>query len=382
MAAPVATPLSGTSVRLALSATDDMAALLTYTINYKPSGSDGAGTDVEVAGTAGETTYKNIKGLAAGTRYQFSVTVSDGINESDAQVCYATPSMATAPVPTHNADLVRSVYSDKYESALAHDFQKDSWHGYDLTYIEANIGGDHSLIYDLVPYNQDAWFSWGAVDGANSIEAQDDYTDGENSGLDASGLDYLHIDVWSANSAPYFELQIMDSKLGDIPLTGIGWQSFDLPLAAFKEANAAKISNIHHMKYAGLRGPSNPEEIAIDNVYFWQYGAQSNVDKWSTFAAPVAVKVPNDVTVYTAEYQNDNGDETLTLHDAGKVIPANTGVILEGNDASTSYAFTLATSDEAEEAASNFTSNCLVGCALTCMLLTISSVCVVRNRTI
>ena len=363
LAAPVATPLSGTSVRLALSATDNMAALLTYAINYKPAGSDGAGTDVEVAGTAGETTYKNIKGLAAGTRYQFSVTASDGTNVSDAQICYATPSMPTAPVPTHNADLVRSVYSDKYESALEHDFQKDSWHGHDLTYAEASIGGDHSLIYDLVPYNQDAWFSWGAVSGENAIEAKTEFTDGENTGLDASEQDYLHIDMMSANAAPYVEVQIMDVKLGDLPLNGSGWQSFDLPLATYKAANAAKIANIHHMKFAGFRGPNNPEEIAIDNVYFWRYGAKASADSWGTFASPVAVKVPSGVTVYKAVYEKNGDDETLTLTDAGSVIPANTGVLLSMADASASYAFTLATSDEATVAADNFEGNSLVGCA-------------------
>lgn len=360
LAAPVATPLSGTSVRLALSATDNMAALLTYAINYKPAGSDAVGTDVEVAGTAGETTYQNIKGLAAGTRYQFSVTVSDGINESDAQVCYATPSMATAPVPTHNADLVRSVYSDKYESALAHDFIKNNWAW--TTYAEQIINGDHLLVYTSDPETQAQMpdIAWGdSNDGVNAIIAKDGLNDGTNKGLDVRNMAYMHVDIWSAIATNYPELRLNDTEAGHIRLDGSGWQSFDLPLASLTDDQK---TNIRWIKFIAFRTP-NPEEIAIDNVYFWQYGAQSNVDKWSTFAAPVAVKVPNDVTVYTAEYQNNNGDETLTLHDAGKVIPANKGVILEGNDASTSYAFTLATSGEAEEAASNFTSNCLVGCA-------------------
>ena len=275
LTAPVATPLSGTSVRLALSATDNMAALLTYTITY-----EGLVTPIEVPGASGETTYYNVKGLSAGTNYTFTVTVSDGTNVSTAQSCSATPSMPTAPVPTHEAVAVRSVYSDTYESALAHDFQKDSWHGYDLTYTELNIAGDHNLLYDLVPYNQDAWFSWGAIDGANAIVAKDGFNDGEHDGLDASGMDYMHIDIWSVNVAPYAEVQIMDSKLADIPLAGTGWQSFDLPLAAFKAAHPDKIADINHMKFVGFRGPNNPEQIAIDNVYFWKAPKYTRDDDW------------------------------------------------------------------------------------------------------
>lgn len=313
LSTPTATPLSGTSVRLALSATDNMSALLTYHINYKPTGDAGAGTNVDVPGTAGATTYHNIKGLSAGTNYTFSVTVSDAVpNTSAAQVCNATPSMPKAPVPTHEAAAVRSIYSDKYESALEHDFQKDSWHGYDLTYVEVNMGGDHALVYDLVPYNQDAWFSWGAVDGANAIIAKDGYNDGVNDGLDASGMDYLHIDIMAANAAPYAEIQIMDVKLGDIPLTGSGWQSFDLPLAAFKAAQAEKIADINHIKFIGFRGPNNPEEIAIDNVYFWQEPKYTRNDSWmapgelGTVCYPEGLRVAG-ATMYQMAGTDANG---------------------------------------------------------------------------
>lgn len=361
LAAPVATPLSGTSVRLAFSATDNMAALLTYVINYKPAGSDDVGTDVEVAGTAGETTYKNIKGLAAGTKYQFSITASDGTNESDAQVCYATPSMPTAPVPAHNADLVRSVYSDKYESALAHDFIKNNWSG--AVYSEQNIGGDHFLVYTSDPSMQAQMpdVAWGENnDGANAIIAKDGFNDGTNKGLDVRQMTYMHFDMWSAIATAYPELYLNNTKVVGFSLAGTGWQSFDLPLSSLTDEQK---SNVRWIKFIALRTP-NPEEIAIDNVYFWQYGAKASADSWGTFASPVAVKVPAGVTVYKAVYEKNGDDETLTLTEAGSVIPANTGVLLSTADASASYAFTLATSDEATAAASSFTGNSLVGCAI------------------
>ena len=298
--APTATPLSGTSVRLALSATDNMVGLLTYSINYKPAGDEGAGIDVEVAGTSGETTYKNIKGLSAGVRYQFSVTASDGTNESDAQVCYATPSMPTAPVPAHNADLVRSVYSDKYESALAHDFIKNNWSG--AVYSEQNIGGDHFLVYTSDPSMQAQMpdVAWGENnDGANAIIAKDGFNDGTNKGLDVRQMTYMHFDMWSAIATAYPELYLNNTKVVGFSLAGTGWQSFDLPLSSLTDEQK---SNVRWIKFIALRTP-NPEEIAIDNVYFWQYGAKASADSWGTFASPVAVKVPAGVTVYKAVYE-------------------------------------------------------------------------------
>ena len=359
LAAPVATPLSGTTVRLAMSATDNMAALLTYSINYKPVNDAGAGTDVEAQGTAGEITYKNIKNLSAGVKYQFTVTVSDGTNESAPQVCYATPSMPTAPVPVHNADLVRSVYSDKYEPALAHDFRKNTWA--DAHYSEQNIGGDNLLVYVYEEGDgaQMRDVAWGVNnDGAEAIIAKDGFNDGTNKGLDVRPMAYLHFDMWSAIATIYPEVYLNDTKLAGFQLDGSGWQSFDIPLSSLTDD---KKNNVRWMKFIALRTP-NPEEIAIDNVYFWQYGVQPNQDNWASFASADNIRVPNDVTVYTANYSNVGDDEQLILSDAGKVIPANTGVMLRAT-ALTTFNFTIATQDEADSAADNFANNDLVGCA-------------------
>ncbi len=361
LAAPTATPLSGTSVRVAMSATDDMAALLTYNINYKPEGDAGAGTNVEVAGAAGETTYKNIKGLSAGVRYAFSVTVSDGTNTSEPQVCYAKPTMPTAPVPVHNAGLVRSIYSDAYESALDHDFIKNNWAW--PTYAEQNIGGDHLLVYtsdpELQPQMPDV--AWGDNnDGANAIIAKDGFNDGANKGLDVRSMAYIHFDVWSAIATIYPEIYLNDNKLSGFQLDGSGWQSFDIPLSSLTED---KLNNVRWIKFIAFRTP-NPEEIAIDNVYFWTYGVQTTPEVggdattggWATFASPVKVAVPGGVTAYKAEYQNNGSEELLLLESIGSVIPAGEGVLLRGTE-NTVYPFAVTTAE-----APTITDNALVGC--------------------
>jgi len=359
LAAPTATPLSGTSVRLAVSATDDMVALLTYNVNYKPEGDEGAGTNVEFNGTSGEVTYKNIKGLLAGVRYQFSVTASDGNNTSDAQLCYAKPTMPTAPVPTHNAGLVRSVYSNKYESALKHDFRKNTWT--DIPYTEQSIGGDNFLVYTSDPAVQEQMpdVAWGVNnDGEEAIIAKDDFNDGTNKGLDVRSMAYIHFDIWSAIATNYPELRLNDELAGTFQLSGNGWQSFDLPLAGL---NDAQKQNIRWIKFIGLRTP-NPEEIAIDNVYFWSEGVQTTPDNggetggWATFSSSIKVSVPSGVTVYKAEYQKTSTEEILNLTDIGSIIPANAGVLIRG-EANQVYAFSQ-TNDDAPD----MTGNMLVGC--------------------
>ena len=359
LAAPVATPLSGTTVRLAMSATDNMAALLTYSINYKPVNDAGAGTDVEVQGTAGEITYKNIKNLSAGVKYQFTVTVSDGTNESAPQVCYATPSMPTAPVPVHNADLVRSVYSDKYEPALAHDFRKNTWA--DAHYSEQNIGGDNLLVYVYEEGDgaQMRDVAWGVNnDGAEAIIAKDGFNDGTNKGLDVRPMAYLHFDMWSAIATIYPEVYLNDTKLAGFQLDGSGWQSFDIPLSSLTDD---KKNNVRWMKFVGLRTP-NPEEIAIDNVYFWQYGVKTTSDEdgygWASFASAEKVKFSADITGYFAEYQNNGDGEVLLLHEiTDRIIPAGEGVLLRGTG---NAAFAFSTTDETP--ATDFSNNTLEGC--------------------
>lgn len=311
LAAPIATPLSGTSVRLAVSATDNMAALLTYNVNYKPEGDTDAGTDVEFNGTAGETTYKNIKGLSAGVRYQFSVTVSDGTNTSVAQLCYAKPTMPTAPVPTHNAGLVRAIYSDTYESALAHDFIKNNWSG--AIYSEQNIGGDHLLVYTSDPAVQVQMpdVAWGENnDGDNAIIAKDGYNDGTNKGLDARSMGYLHFDMWSAIATIYPEVYLNDTKLAGFQLEGSGWQSFDIPLSSLTDEQK---NNVRWMKFIAFRTP-NPEEIAIDNVYFYAEVPAKDVvrdglsaGKWGTICPKQTVENVEGATFYQISYLEEQG---------------------------------------------------------------------------
>ena len=356
LADPVATPLSGTSVRLTLSATDNMAALLTYNVNYKPTGDAGAGTDVPgFSGTAGETTTKDIQGLTAGVNYTFTVTVSDGTNTSEVKTCAATPSMPTAPVPTRNAAFVRSIYSNAYVSVITSNYGKDSYSG--ISYQELNVGGDNFILYD---YSTQKEIVWGADnENSDAILAATEYTDGVHKGLDVREMNYIHFDVYSTTATTYPNLYVQNTQF-PYSVDGSGWQSFDIDISGL-DPNVAR--SVTMLKFNDFRTPK-PDEIAIDNVYFWSLGVKTTpvmggdaaTGGWATFASPVKVAVPSGLTAYKATYSNEGGDEQLVLDAVSGAIPANEGVLLRG-EADHVYTFS-----PTNDAAGDYTGNALVGC--------------------
>ena len=100
LAAPVATALNTTDVRLTLSATDNWKGTITYNVNYKPTGDTGDGVNITPApqGANGKTITVDVEGLTTNKEYTFTVTASDGTNVSAAQTCKATPAGdVTAP---------------------------------------------------------------------------------------------------------------------------------------------------------------------------------------------------------------------------------------------------------------------------------------------
>lgn len=269
MEAPTATAIGSKSVRLELQATDNMAALLQYKVNYKPTADEGDGETVYFNGTSGVQITPIISGLTTDIPYTFTVSVSDGTNESDTQTCSATPTLVAAPAPpARNSIYVRSIYSDAYTTILDADFSKTSFAPGDITCVEQDIAGNHVLIYDLGESNN-ASFAIGGLNPGDIFVAKEEYR-GEYNTPDVSEMDYLHVDIWSYKATQYAELQINGVPAGSVALSGEGWQQFDLPLATFKdnEENLGHLKNLQHIKFVGLRDP-NPEEIAIDNVYFY-----------------------------------------------------------------------------------------------------------------
>lgn len=341
-------------------------------ITLNVSGEDNSGTilysikigDTEYANGAansGASKQFTLNGLSQGTNYSISVIASDESgNIADPVIVAAqTNALTPAAVPTHNAAFVRSVYCDAYETALAHDFLKNTWTG--IPYSELSLGSDHVLAYtNPNSPNQMPDIAWGVNnDGPDAIIAKDGFNDGTNMGLDVRNMQYIHFDIWSSVATTYPELRLNDTPAGSIVLDGSGWQSFDLDISSLTDAQR---SNIRWIKFIAFRDPA-PEDIVIDNVYFWSYGAVTTPDNggetggWATFSCSEKVAVPTGVTAYKAVYEKTATEEVMNLTSIGNVIPAGAGVILRGLPG-TAYAFSVTDATPTEDMSDNM----LVGC--------------------
>ena len=324
-------------------------------ITLNVSGEDNSGTvlysikigDTEYANGAAATgvaTTITVNNLTPGTNYNFNVVAYDEANNEANPVNVAAQTKfmpAAAPAPDFGNKKVVPVFTDAMACAVT-GIHSGGW-GEATQHEWLQIAPNDKVFY-AQNFNYAGWHSWG---GGN---------------IDASEMDFMHVDIYSTGMTKVSITPISPGHEGSytIELTPNAWTSADIPLSAYADNNI-DWSNIFQFKFMN---PVGGNELMIDNVYFWSYGAKASADNWATFAAPVAVKVPAGVTVYKAVYTKDGDDETLTLTNAGSVIPDNVGVLLSTEDASATYAFTLANSDEALDAESKFEGNSLVGCAV------------------
>ena len=231
-----------------------------------------------------------ITGLTAGTEYSFSIYAVDAAgNESTNKATVPdvkTLSYPAAPAaPVHAQDKVRSIYSDTYTSALAHDFAKNMWSG--IQYEEITLDeNNHYLFYTT----NVTWIAWGENnDGDNAIIAAEGYNDGTHKGLDLSVMDNLHVDIFVDAECVSGEVTINDDHLAGLgTLEGGKWNSINLSLEGLKSGLTAekpenKINSTRWIKFVGLNGVSM---VIIDNVYAWKNGTSTAVD-----AQEVATKV-------------------------------------------------------------------------------------------
>lgn len=350
--APVIAEFTATAsygyIDLAITATDDMAGELSYTITY---GSE----EVNCVGAAGEEVTKRIYVLP-NTSCSFSVIATDAASHvSDAAVANATTmTIPAASVPTTNASLVRSVYSDAYSPAVAQSFWRSNYGS------PAPIAENDYITYRMTG-NVVVWGHNSGSAGAGNIDAiNDEYSYGENTGLDVTNMSYIHFDIWCDQNNQLNTVNINDQSIS-IPTTRTvagQWVSFDV---AIGNVPLADRQNVRFLNFH----PFNSTNclVAIDNVYFWTPGAQTTpqygdeaTGGWATFSAAGKVAVPEGLTAYKAVYEKNGNEEILNLTNIGSVIPANAGVLLRG-EPNHLYSFTLT-----NDAEPDMSGNMLVGC--------------------
>lgn len=117
--------------------------------------------------------------------------------------------------------------------------------------------------------------------------------------MDASGLDYLHIDVWTPN----------ETSLSISPITSTGekaynvtpvyineWNSYDIPLSAYTNQGLS-LNEVLHLKMVG----SGKSIIYVDNIYFYKGDPSSAKKIGATTEIQVYPNPAKDVVTITTE---------------------------------------------------------------------------------
>src|SRR5690606_22617946 len=156
--------------------------------------------------------------------------------------------LTPAPTPPARAESdVISVYSNAYTNIEGTDFYPN-W-GQSTTFNQIIVGGSDIIQYGNLNYQ-------GIQLGTPA---------------DASAMEYLHIDIWTADSN---DARISPISSGpnetayDLDLTQDQWTSFDIPLSTFTDQNPlVDLADIIQFKFDG-----NPAggTIFVDNIYFYR----------------------------------------------------------------------------------------------------------------
>mgnify|MGYP005846210487 CR=1 FL=1 len=153
----------------------------------------------------------------------------------------ATEPLTPAPTPTHSAANVISIFSDAFANVPGTNFNPN-W-GQATVVSQLSIAGNNTLKYAGLNYQ-------GTQLASN---------------LNVSGMDFLHLDFWSANSTNLNVFIISPGPVEtpyalNVPTSG-GWRSVDIPLSAFAPVN---LNQVFQFKFEGNG------DVFLDNLYFWK----------------------------------------------------------------------------------------------------------------
>lgn len=250
-----------------------------------------------------------VTGLTDGTAYTLSIYAQDGaenVSNNKMDVALTTLAMPdAAPAPDVAAKDYRAVYAPSLTNMLAHDFTLQNWGSADG--VKMNDKG-----YIFYHTTNNATVVWGENNaGAAAIVATDAYK-GNKGGLDASGMEYMHVDIWADQAGcNSLVLVVNDHNVDPAQTLNAGWNSLDIALSGFNPLNPNNnylLDNVAWIKFVGL---NNTNDVAITNVYFWvSTSTTKTVSATKNIAeAGTAVVKQNGVEVTEAE----NGSE-VTFH--------------------------------------------------------------------
>ncbi|MEM9545733.1 MAG: T9SS type A sorting domain-containing protein [Bacteroidota bacterium] len=214
-------------------------------------------TTTDPAATATITQATTVPGSAS-----VEVTAANGTDMLTYTVSFLVDAPTTSPdSPTQSAADVISIYSDAYTTVADINYDPD-WgqSGHMLVNPEFDPGtGNFALAYPNFNYQGTEFAT-----------------------LDASAMEFLHLDIWvPVGTDRQVKISPINNSgegpievLVEVPITPGEWNSVDLPKSAFTDMTWASIGQ---MKFDGQfngDGTANtsPYNVYIDNLYFYKDG--------------------------------------------------------------------------------------------------------------
>lgn len=332
-----------TSVELLLNATDNSGSVQ-YKISY------GVGpTVVNTTGTSGVQKSVIVSGLAPLTEYTFSVEAKDAAGNAAAnnpQIITATTTAGlttSAPTPpTYQSGKVISIFSDAFTSLTGTNFNP-GW-GQATVQSIIQVGADNILKYSNFNYQGTEFTHVFPI---------------------ATGMDFLHIDVWTETETKVDVFPICWNGTGNEPEKfkslnfgsadhGV-WKSFDIPLTDFT-SQGLTMTDVYQLKLVGTGGKT----VYFDNIYF--YDSSTDVDS----EAPTGfTATKGNVTAFDVElllnatdnsgsvvYEISYGSDPTVLSTSG-LSGVEKSYTVTGLNGSTEYSFSITAKDATGNTATN-----------------------------
>ena len=209
-----------------------------------------------------------------------------------------------------------------YDAANHGDSGKDKgWMNGDAEVRLDNLSlvnqGVHSNA-NITNFNPD-WGQTGEVDaaydptgeGTNTVleYSNFNYQGTEFDAIDASAMEFVHIDIWTADATDVKFTPINNGTgvaeiLVNVPLVTGGWSSVDIPISDF---TGMTWDSLFQMKFDGGAGV-NPSTVYIDNVYFYKEPVVAVSEPTEAAPTPPARETGDVVSLFSDAYT----DVTLT----------------------------------------------------------------------
>ena len=187
------------------------------------------------------------------------------------------------------------------------------------------------------------------------------YQGTELAAQNASGMEFLHVDIWTAADPGDTIIQVSPVNNGTgsgevlvtINHTAGSWTSVDIPKADFV---GMTWDSVFQMKFAANgSGSSTPVDIYLDNIYFWKASVAANSDAslsdllvdgttingFNSSALNYTYNVPNGastVPTITATTTNNLANAVVT---PASGIPGTTSILVTAQDGTTMQTYTV-----------------------------------------